>query len=484
MASLVWQPQRGPQKALVDCPVYEIFYGGARGGGKTDGVLGKMGLKALRYGRFFNALFFRRELPMLDDAIARSQQIYGPLGARWIDQKKTWIFPSGARFRFRPLERLQDAEKYQGQNVTDICIEEAGNYPDPSPIMRLHGVLRSASGVPTQMHLTGNPGGPGQLWIKGRYIDPCPAGMRPIRETIRIKGFEITRSRVFIPAKVWDNKLLLANDPGYIAGLHFVGSDALVKAWLDGDWSAIEGAFFDCWSHERHIVRPFEVPADWLRFRALDWGSARPFSAGWWAVVGEKVETPCGKILPRGAMVRYREWYGSNGKPNVGLKMTVEQVAAGIKEREKGEDIAYGVADPSIFAHDGGPSHAERFYEAGVSWRPADNARVPGNGAMGGWDTLRARLIGQGGRPMLYVFSTCADFIRTVPMLQHDPDRPEDVDTRAEDHVGDEARYACMSRPWVPPRPKSKDPMRGVGAGLEATLDELWNEHQPHRSDY
>src|SRR5262245_14604606 len=101
---LVWRPQPGPQKALVDCPVAEIFYGGARGGGKTDGVLGKYALKAERHGAGFNAVFFRKELPMLDDAIERSRQIYGAIGAVWHEQRRTWRFPGGGRLRFRPLE--------------------------------------------------------------------------------------------------------------------------------------------------------------------------------------------------------------------------------------------------------------------------------------------------------------------------------------------------------------------------------------------
>src|SRR5579885_1397750 len=227
---VVWQPQPGPQKALVDCPVPEVFYGGARGGGKTDGVLGKYGLKALRYGVAFNGIFFRRELPMLDDAIERSHAIYGPLGSKWNDQKKTWRFPGGGRLRFRPLERFEDAGKYQGQNVTDACVEEAGNYPDPAPIDALNGVLRSAAGVPTQLILTGNPGGPGQLWIKGRYIDPAPFGMRILTRRLP-NGSE--HRYVFIPSRLTNNRLLMEADPGYVNRLYLVGSEALVKAWLD-----------------------------------------------------------------------------------------------------------------------------------------------------------------------------------------------------------------------------------------------------------
>lgn len=443
----VWAPQAGPQAALVDCPLPDVFFGGARGGGKTDGVLGKYAIKAERYGAGFNALFFRRELPMLDDAIERSKQIYGPLGGHYVDQKKTWVFPHGGRLRFRPMDRVDDAAKYQGQNVSDACIEEAGLYPDPKPIDRIQGILRSASGVPTQLILTGNPGGPGQGWIRERYVAPAPAGMKLLK-TLLPNGAHHTR--IFIPSRVSDNKLLLANDPGYISRLYLVGSEQLVKAWLDGDWNAIEGAFFDCWSTEKHVLAPFVVPRDWTRFRSMDWGSASPFSVGWWAVVTDDYRTADGRTLPRGSLVRYREWYGAS-KPGVGLKLTAPEVGRGIKARDGDDTIAYGVLDPAAFAEDGGPSIAERIGNEGVWFNPADNARVGHRGAMGGWDQMRARLKGDGERPALYVFSTCADFIRTVPTLQHDPDRPEDLDTDSEDHVADEARYACMSRPYAAP---------------------------------
>ena len=312
----VWRPQVGPQKALIDCPVYEIFYGGARGGGKTDGVIGKYAIKAQRYGSGFNAIFFRKELPMLDDAIARSHIIYGSLGCDWNEQKKTWNFPGGGRLRFRPLERTQDAEKYQGQNLSDICIEEAGNYALPDAIQRLHAVLRSARGVPTQMILTGNPGGPGQQWIRERYVDPHPTGFKVIKDELPNGQ---SRSRVFIPAKVHDNHILLKNDPNYIASLYLTGSEALVKAWLDGDWNAIEGAYFDCWSSDKHIIKPFEIPSHWTRIMAFDWGSAAPFSVGWYAVSDGSLPE-----YPRGALIKYREWYGAESA-NVGLKLTAER---------------------------------------------------------------------------------------------------------------------------------------------------------------
>jgi hypothetical protein len=163
-------------------------------------------------------------------------------------------------------------------------------------------------------------------------------------------------------------------------------------------------------------------------------------------------------LIPRGALVRYREWYGAS-EPNVGLKLTAETVAEGIKAREAtDEKIALSVADPAIFAEDGGPSIAERMGARGVWWTPADNKRVARVGAVGGWDQVRARLVGMDNRPMLYSFATCPAFNRTVPALQHDSLRPEDVDTDGEDHAADEGRYVCMSRPWTAPAPVKAKP--------------------------
>lgn len=450
----VWRPQAGPQKALVDCQVSEVFFGGARGGGKTDGVLGKWALKAKRYGQHFNAKGFRKTGVSFEDTIERAKELYVPLGARFTGSPMPLFkFPNGGRVRFGYLETAKDAENEQGKNLSDAWIEEAGQYAAPTIIDKLYGALRSAHGVPTQMILTANPGGAGQGWLRERYgLVPLPRGPK-LRTRQSVTGETIKIA--VIPSRLTDNRELLHSDPGYRSRLSFTGSAELVRAWLDGDWSAVEGAFFDCWNEQRLVLVPFAIPADWLRFRSMDWGSAKPFSVGWWAVVGDDfpAATMAGErvILPRGAMIRYREWYGMRaGAPNVGLKLTAEAVADGIKERETGDKISYGVLDPAAFAQDGGPSIAERMLKRGVVFRHADNKRVGQRGALGGWDAMRQRMIGEDGRPMLFAFSTCRDFIRTIPMLQHDETRPEDLDTDGEDHAADEARYGCMSRPWIP----------------------------------
>lgn len=483
---VVWRPQAGPQKALVDCQCPEVFFGGARGGGKTDGVLGKWALKERKFGSAFNAVGFRRTSVSFEDAIDRAKQIYAPLGAKFLDRPARFKMPNGGRVSFSYLDSVDDALEYQGRNITDAWVEEAGQYQAPTPIDRLFGVLRSAAGVPVQLILTANPGGAGQHWIRDRYkLYPFPAGPKLYK---RVLPNGAIHSVAVIPSRITDNRVLLDKDPGYVGRLHLVGSQQLVRAWLDGDWSAVEGAFFSEWSEDQHVVLPFTVPEFWARFRSADWGSAKPFSIGWWGVVSDDFRLGNGRLLPRGALVRYREWYGSAG-PNVGLKMPAEQVALGILSREQndpGKDKIQGVMDPAAFSSDGGPSIAERMANEAVYFRKADNARVARNGAMGGWDQMRARLIGSAkvdektkaidwstGSPMLFVFSTCRDLIRTLPALQHDRDRAEDVDTEQEDHAPDEARYACMSRPYIKETPTSKSPPRDGYSESHAASNEF-----------
>jgi hypothetical protein len=443
--SVVWSAQTGPQRALISCPVFEVFFGGARGGGKTDGVLGDFIRHASLYGKNAIGLMIRRQRTELIETIERSRAIYTPLGWTYHEQDKMWRAPDGARLRFAYLERDADAEAYQGHSYTRLYVEEIGNFPSDKPILKLMATLRSGAGVPVGFRATGNPGGPGHQWVRARYIDPAPLGYRVFKDPL--SGLE----RVYIPSRVNDNKYL---GESYVQQLKASGSEQLVKAWLEGDWSVIDGAFFDCWDSKRHIVRPFTIPKEWTRFRSGDWGSASPFSFGWWAIVDDP-KTQDGVTLPRGCLVRYSEWYGMQpGKPNTGLKLTAEQVGQGIWEREKNDPaLSYGVLDPSAFSEDGGPSIHERIMRGSgnkVIFRRADNKRVPGKGAMGGWDQMRSRMVGDAdGNPMIACFSTCVDSIRTIPALQHDEAKPEDLNTDMEDHAADDWRYACMSRPWA-----------------------------------
>lgn len=443
-ATVIWSPQPGPQTDLITCPIFEVFYGGARGGGKTDGSIGDWINHASQYGENAIGLFVRRRLTQLSEAIARAKFLCLKLGAKWYEQKKELVMPNGARLRFAYLERDSDAEEYQGHNYTRLYVEEVTNFPFPDPIQKLKGTLRSTAGVPVGIRLTGNPGGPGHHWVKARYIDINPRGYQVVREEEQVEiepGVFVNAfiERVFIPAKLKDNRLLLANDPAYVMRLRQTGSEALVKAWLEGDWSGVDGTFFSEFDERRHVVAgDLYIPPHVTRFRSLDWGSASPFSVGWYAVSDGTFG------FARNALIKYQEWYGWTGKPNVGLKMSANLVGQGIvvRDLESGKKPSYGVADPSIFATNGGPSIAEMMLVEKCAWFKGDNARQPG------WEQIRKRLsTGDSTETTLLVFhSSCENTIRTLPYLQHDERNNEDLDTDAEDHAADETRYACMSR--------------------------------------
>lgn len=436
---MVWRPNPGPQDSAITAQwIDELFFGGARGGGKSDYLLGDF-LQSCGIGANWCGILTRKTKDELEELQKRAREIFSEYGATYKKRASTqylfsdcWYFPGGATLKMRYLDKKDDADNYQGHQYTWIGFDEITNHATPDAYNMLKGCLRSAAGVRGRIRASGNPGGKGHSWIKDRFIDVAPP-YTPFTDP------KTGLRRVFIPSKLTDN-ISLRDSQQYLAMLKSSGSAELVRAWLDGDWNVVFGAYFDCWDMSRHVIKPFPIPAHWTRFRSFDWGSAKPFSVGWWAIADGEGD------LPRGAMVRYREWYGADksddSQTNVGLKLTAEDVAGGIIQRERrDETIAYGVADPSCWKVDGGPSIAERMMRAGVVWRKADNARV------NGWDQVRRRLVGDDGQPMIYFFDRCLDTIRTLPLMQHDAHNAEDVDSKSEDHAADEIRYACMSRP-------------------------------------
>jgi len=414
---VIWAPQPGPQEALVHCPITLIGYGGARGGGKTDGVLGKFAVKQELLGPDFNAIFFRKELPQADDLIERAKQIYLPLKAHWQDQKKQFTFQNGARLRFRPLADDSDAEKYQGQNLSDCAIEEAGNYADPAPIWKLFGALRGKGGG--QIILTFNPGGIGHGWLKELFIRPAPKGMKILRKDLpNGAGFDY----IYIPSRVHDNQILLAKDPEYINRLHMVGSPELVRAWLEGDFEIHEGSYFPEFS-SKHIVSPFNVPKHWPRYLGFDWGFRSPFAAVWGAVSSGQDDKGNEVPYPKGSIIIYREMWGK-GVDNV-------EQANRIGAASVGENLV-AVADPSIFKHDGGPSINDQFTQVFAKYKHP-SFKAGDNDRLSGWSQIRQRLVNK--PPLLYIFATCPYLIQTLPALAIDKRKPEDADSGGDDHV-------------------------------------------------
>ena len=408
----------------------EILYGGAAGGGKSH----LMRIASVVWCSEIPGLqvyLFRR---VKDDL--HKNHMEGPNGYRnllreWVDQKLIEIvgdevrFWNGSKIYLCHCKDERDRFKYQGAEIHVLLVDELTHFTEK--VYRfLRGRVRAIGlevpdkykDIIPRIMCGSNPGNIGHNWVKAAFIDSAePLALRHMGD------FEGGMLRQYIPARLDDNPSMTDDDPLYRQRLRGLGSHALVKAMEDGDWNVVEGAYFDCWSTERHVIEPFEIPDHWIRARSFDWGSAKPFSVGWWAIANEEFYTPYGLYIQKGAVIRYREWYGAKGD-DVGLKLDAEDVGKGIREREI-EKVTYGVADPSIGKEDGGPSIRERM---GVSFRMGDNRRVAG------WDTMRQRLKGTEDGPMIFCFKTCTASIRTIPSLQHDDKRPEDLDTSMEDH--------------------------------------------------
>lgn len=238
-----WRPQPGPQTDFVNSDVFEVVYGGARGGGKTDAALGEFALHAQNHKEHAKGLLIRRTRVALEPTIARAKEIFA--GAKWEEQKSRFTWPSGARISFRHLDQDNHADAYQGHDYTRVYIEELTQFASPRLVDKLKATLRSANGVPCRFRATCNPGGPGHAWVKARYIDAGPHNVVEEAFTNPFDGKVVALNRVYIPARLSDNALLLAKDPLYVARLQQSGSEQLVRAWLDGDWNVVDGAFFD-----------------------------------------------------------------------------------------------------------------------------------------------------------------------------------------------------------------------------------------------
>lgn len=449
--SLAVGPQPGPQAMMVACPANEILYGGARGGGKTYGTLLKWLAHYFRHPRHAKGLVLRKTLADLEDMINESKALFPMFGAEYREGRKTWVLPGGATVRFRYLEREKDAENYQGHSYTFIAVDEAGQFASAKTIDTLKGTLRSSHGVPVVLMLTANPGGVGHNWLKRRFVDPAP----PFRIQEVVEEGTIWR-RVYIPAKMGDNRILMDSDPGYRARVVQAAGARLRSAWLDGDWNVAAGGMFDdLWTPERHIIDPFPIPSNWPIYRCFDWGSSVPFAALWIAHTnGEEVRAPDGRQyhFPRHSRVIVREYYGTppDGEPNEGVKMLAGDVGRKIKQIEAdapwGRQVLPGAADAAIFNTDNGVCIASDLAGAGANFIPS----VKGKGSrVNGWELMRgflgAALRSPYEKPVMVVFKGCVHTIRTVPSLPRDPTNPDDVDTNAEDHCGDVLRYDLLT---------------------------------------
>jgi hypothetical protein len=427
-ANVLWKPHY-KQALALKCPAFELLFGGAAGGGKSDFLLVDFYAGVPKYGNHWKGILFRRTYDELGELMKRAAELYGPLGGKLINKGRDYMFKNGAILEFRYLEQDKHVLRYQGHQYTWIGFDELGNYPTDFAWRYMISRCRSAAGVPCYMRATANPGGMGHAWIKTRFVD----GFEPYQthRTVETTGTgTIPITRCFIPSLLEDNPTLMRNDPDYQNRLKLLPGH-LYRALRGGDWDIFAGQVFDEWRRELHVVKPFALePGAWKKFYALDWGYQAPFSLGKWAVNGD------------GRMVRYGEWYGCGAELNTGIKMDPKEAAAKAWSMAVLEGVTEVVADTSMWEKTSdAPSAAEEWERAGFTMIQAHKARL--NGLMIFHQRLKTMCADE--KPMLLVFDPCVDFIRTIPTLTPDPSNPEDVNTSLEDHIYDESRYAMMS---------------------------------------
>lgn len=458
MARTVWTPQ--PRQAAMMARLEdEGFYGGAAGGGKSDYLI----IEALRQvdKPWYRALILRKIIKELTQLAERAKLYYRAAypEVKYNATNRVFTFPSGATITFDGLQYTKDKEKYQGQQYEFIGFDELTQFKQEEYDYLKSRNRANGPGMRTYMRATGNPGGIGHGWVKKYFVRAAAPG-KTVWEKSTVtdpQGQEITfwSSRVFVPSSVFDNKILLQNDPDYLKKLATL-NEADRNALLYGDWDSFSGQVFTEFTNDpahyrdrrwTHVIADFEIPSNWQIIRSLDWGYTKPFSVGWHAVDGF------------GRYYRVKEYYGcQKNRPNTGVMMEAEEVAENIRQIEahsinlRGRRIL-GVADPAIFAEQGtGSSTAALMAKHGVYFDKGDNARLSGK------MQYHSRLaFDRDGLPMYQVFKSCVDYIRTIPNLVYSETHVEDIDTETEDHIYDESRYAIMMNMIAPRRNVMQD---------------------------
>lgn len=427
-----------------------VGYGGARGGGKSWAVRTKAkilaaayaGIKVLIVRRTYRELYNNHINPLRGE-------LHGL--AKFNKGEKVFTFPNGSTINFGYCDCDGDLGQYQGAEYDVIFLDEATQLQE-AWIKEINACVRGVNKFPKRTYYTCNPGGASHGYIKRLFID------RRFEETEKPEDYSFTQ------ALVTDNRALMESQPEYITQLEAL-PPKLREAWLYGKWDVYEGQFFEDFRTEpdvekcheagitleeareqgrwTHVIKPFDLNSGekrgWNIMRSYDFGYGKPFSMGYWAVDYD------------GVLYRILEIYGCTKEPNEGVKWSPDEQFRRIREFEnehpwlKGRKIVDSVADPAIWEKSRGESIAETAERYGIYFSPGDNARIPG------WMQVHYRMqFDKNGYARMYVFQGCNAFIRTIPLMMYSQTKPEDLDTDMEDHVADEVRYMCMSRPIKP----------------------------------
>ena len=399
-----------------------ICYGGSRGGGKSHVSRIKMCLLALNYPGI-QILLLRRTLKELrENHVMQLQKLLKGI-ANYKDATKEFIFPNGSRIVLGYCDAEKDVLNYQGQAYEVITLEEATMFTEfqfqaLTESNRMSGNMKDDF-IP-RMYFTCNPGGVGHQWVKRLFIDKD------------YRGKENPNDYIFIPSLVYENKYLMEHDPSYVKTLENLPEDRK-QAMLYGNWDIFDGQFFPEFKRDLHVIEPFEIPAHWNRYIALDYG------LDMFAVIFVAVDT-------KGKAYIYNEIHKSN--------LIVSEALQTLKSYMRDKQYKEIYAPPDLWNRnrDTGKSTAEMFQNGGISFTKAGNDRESGWLAVKEWIKTRKVRHEQTGELVedtnLFIFSNCLNLIRCIPQLQHDDKNPNDVATEPHEitHITDALRYFCVSR--------------------------------------
>ena len=356
-------PLPGSQFLFLQCPIYEALYEGTRGPGKTLTLLMDFAREVGKgHGSSWRGVLFRREYKDLDDVVKKIEEWFYRLwpGFRFLKSKAEYmaVWPTGESLLLRAGESIDDFENFKGHEYPWIGFEELTQFEDDGLYLKMQSCCRAAKpGVPTRIRATTNPFGAGHNWVKKRFGLPKSRG-----KVIRLPG---QMPRVAIHGHINENFLILHGTPDYIKIIrNSTKNPNEAKAWIEGDWDVTAGGMIDdLWRSDIHTVPNFPisiVPRGWTLTRAYDHGQSRPFAVGWWLESnGEPIELPNGDTIGRirGDLILWREWYGTNGETNTGLRLAAKRIGEGIRDRETDWDVRganwsrvhAGPADTEIF---------------------------------------------------------------------------------------------------------------------------------------
>lgn len=444
----IWAPQEGSQKQFMSCPAWECLLHGNRGGGKTD-VLIMDFLQGVGkgYGQDYKGLLLREATTELGDVIAKSKKWIPQIfpSAKFNGTKKIWNFEGGESLWLNYARTEDDYWQYHGHEYPWIGWEELTNHALPKVYLKMMSCNRSPNPrIRLKYRATCNPSGPGHQWVKNRFIDSIACG--------QILKDKFGQTRTQIQSWLHENKALLSADPFYMAKLMSMTQDdpMLRKAWVFGSWDLLMGGFFtDIWDRNIHVLPPFKIPTSWKIYRSFDWGSSKPWCVTY-GLESDGIQPHDSRIsfIPRGSIIVMDEIYGWNGSANEGDRATSQMIADRVLGKDAAISIEHklkvisGPADTSIWEVRDGTSIGKNLSTFGCTWKKA----YKGSGSrVSGWAMIRQMLgaakRGELENPHLYFMNQAEHHIRTLPEMQRDKDKPEDIDTDLEDHAMDSLRY-------------------------------------------